>query len=98
VGYETNKTSRNVRLYLTDNLNLEWILAVTTPLLRWLSPVTHEWPRHLATKAYPCKRNQEHKEERKEHNQNCIDYKLGSHKPMNDIKTQTLMWQLLLLK
>ena len=24
----------------------ERILTITTPLLRWLSPVTHEWPRH----------------------------------------------------
>jgi hypothetical protein len=38
----------------------------------------------LATKTYPCKRNQEHKQEQVEHNQNCVDYELGSHKPMND--------------
>jgi hypothetical protein len=28
-------------------------------------------------KAYPCKRNQEHKQEQEEHNQNCVDYELG---------------------
>jgi hypothetical protein len=38
----------------------------------------------LATKAYPCKRNQEHKQEQVEHNQNYVDYEFGSHKPMND--------------
>jgi hypothetical protein len=37
----------------------------------------------LATKAYPCKCNQEHKQEQVEHNQNYVDYELGSHKPMN---------------
>jgi hypothetical protein len=35
-------------------------------------------------KAYPGKRNQEHKQEQKERNQNCIDHEVGSHKPMND--------------
>jgi hypothetical protein len=58
-------------------------------------------------KAYPCKRNQEHKQEQVERNQNCVDYELGSHKLMNDelfdgrydlCKTQTLMWWRLLLK
>jgi hypothetical protein len=34
--------------------------------------------------AYPCKRNQEYKQEQVERNQNCVDYELGSHKPMND--------------
>jgi hypothetical protein len=24
----------------------DWILAITTPLLLWLSPMTHEWPCH----------------------------------------------------
>jgi hypothetical protein len=38
----------------------------------------------LAKNAYPCKRNQEHKQEQEEHNQNCVDHELGSHKPMND--------------
>jgi hypothetical protein len=38
----------------------------------------------LTTKDYPYKRNQEHKQEQEEHNQNCTDYELGSHKPMND--------------
>jgi hypothetical protein len=58
-------------------------------------------------KDYPCKRNQEHKQEQVERNQNCVDYELGSHKPMNDelfddiydlSKIQTLMWLRLLLK
>jgi hypothetical protein len=35
-------------------------------------------------KAYTWKRNQEHKQEQEEHNQNCIDYEVGSHKPIND--------------
>jgi hypothetical protein len=34
-------------------------------------------------KAYTCKHNQEHKQEHEEHNQNCIDHEVGSHKPMN---------------
>jgi hypothetical protein len=34
-------------------------------------------------KAYPYKCNQEHKQEYEEHNQNCIDHEVGSHKPMN---------------
>jgi hypothetical protein len=37
----------------------------------------------LAKKAYPCMCNKKHKQEQEEHNQNCIDYELGSHKPMN---------------
>jgi hypothetical protein len=54
----------------------------------------------LATKGYPYKRNQEHKQEQVERNQNYVDYELGSHKPMNgklfddryDLnKTQNLM-------
>ena len=58
-------------------------------------------------KAYPCKRNQEHKQEHEVRNQNCIDHEVGSHKPMNgemfndryDLsKTQTLMWCRLWLK
>jgi hypothetical protein len=36
-------------------------------------------------KAYPCKRNQEHKQEQEECNQNCVDYEMGSHKPMTTI-------------
>jgi hypothetical protein len=36
----------------------------------------------LATKAYPCKRNQEHKQEQ-EMQSNRLDYEMGSHKPMN---------------
>jgi hypothetical protein len=42
-------------------------------------------------KAYPCKRNQEHKQEQEEHNQNCIDHEVGSHKPMN---SNTVQWQI----
>jgi hypothetical protein len=38
----------------------------------------------LAKKAYPCKRNQEHKQEQEEHNQSCVDYELESHKLMSD--------------
>jgi hypothetical protein len=54
----------------------------------------------LTTKACPCKHNQEHKQEQVEHNQNCVDYELGSHKPMNNelfddsydlSKTKTIM-------
>jgi hypothetical protein len=48
-------------------------------------------PRHtsdLTTKAYPCKHNQEHKQEHDERNQNCIDHEVGSHKPMNDANVQ----------
>lgn len=41
-------------------------------------------------KAYPCKRNQEHKQEQEERNQNCIDHEVGSHKQMNDV---TVRWQ-----
>jgi hypothetical protein len=36
----------------------------------------------LATKAYPCKCNQEHKQEQ-EMQSNRLDYEMGSHKPMN---------------
>jgi hypothetical protein len=43
----------------------------------------------LATKAYPYKFNQDHKQEQKEHNQNCIDHEVG-YKPMND---DTVWWQ-----
>jgi hypothetical protein len=51
-------------------------------------------------KAYPSKHNQEHNQEQEEHNQNCIDHDVGSHKLMNGTlfddrynlsKTQTLM-------
>jgi hypothetical protein len=31
----------------------------------------------LAMKAYPCKRNQEHKQEQEKHNENYIDYEVG---------------------
>jgi hypothetical protein len=49
----------------------------------------HSWhTSDLATKAYPCKHNEEHKQER---NQNCVDYKVGSHKPMD---VDTVRWQL----
>jgi hypothetical protein len=43
----------------------------------------------LTTKAYPCKLNQEHKQEQEEHNKNHVDYEVGSHKPMND---DTVRW------
>jgi hypothetical protein len=36
----------------------------------------------LAMMAYPCKRNQEHKQEQ-EMQSNKLDYEMGSHKPMN---------------
>jgi hypothetical protein len=36
----------------------------------------------LTTKAYPCKRNQEHKQEQ-EMQSNRLDYEMESHKPMN---------------
>jgi hypothetical protein len=36
----------------------------------------------LATKAYPCKQNQEHKQEQ-EMQSNQLGYEMGSHKPMN---------------
>jgi hypothetical protein len=36
----------------------------------------------VATKAYPCKRNQEHKQEQ-EMQTNRLDYEMESHKPMN---------------
>jgi hypothetical protein len=36
----------------------------------------------LTTKAYPYKRNQEHKQEQ-EMQSNRLDYEMGSHKPMN---------------
>jgi hypothetical protein len=45
----------------------------------------------LSTKAYPCKRNQKHKQEQLERNQNCIDHEVGSHKPMN---CDTVRWQI----
>jgi hypothetical protein len=36
----------------------------------------------LTTKAYPCKRNHEHKQEQKMQ-PNKLSYEMGSHKPMN---------------
>ena len=51
----------------------------TTPLV-----ITRD-TNDLATKAYPYKRNQEHKQEQEEHNKNCVDYEMGSHKPMMTI-------------
>jgi hypothetical protein len=36
----------------------------------------------FTTKAYPCKRNQEHKQEQ-EMQSKKLGYKMGSHKPMN---------------
>jgi hypothetical protein len=49
--------------------------------------MAHDWPR---TKAYLCKRNQENKQEQVEHNQNYVDYELGSNKMMND---DVVRWQ-----
>jgi hypothetical protein len=43
----------------------------------------------LTAKAYPCKRNQEHKQEQ-EMQSNRLDYEMGSHKPMNG---DTVWWQ-----
>jgi hypothetical protein len=48
----------------------------------------------LAMKAYPCKRNQEHKQEQEEYNQNCIDHDVGSHKPMNDDIVRWHIWSM----
>jgi hypothetical protein len=36
-------------------------------------------------KAYPHKRSQEHKQEQEECKQNCVDYEIGSHKPITAI-------------
>ena len=83
----------------------ERFLAITTPRLRWLSPVTHEWPRHEGLSLQAQSRTQARTG--KKRNQNCIDYGMGSHKPMTatlfddriDLsKTQTLMWRRLLNK
>jgi hypothetical protein len=35
-------------------------------------------------KAYLCKRNEEHKQEQVERNQNRVDHEVGSHNPMKD--------------
>jgi hypothetical protein len=52
----------------------------------------HPWhTSDLATKAYPYKCNQEHKQEQEEHNQSSIDHEVGSHKPIND---DTVWWQI----
>jgi hypothetical protein len=49
----------------------------------------HPWHMSdLTTKAYPGKRNQEHKQEQKERNQNYIDHEVGFHKLMNDNTVQ----------
>ena len=37
----------------------------------------------LAMKAYPCKRNQEDKQEQVDRNQNCVDHEMEFYKPMN---------------
>jgi hypothetical protein len=42
----------------------------------------------LATKAYPCTGNQEHKQEQET---NILDYEVESHKPMNG---DTVRWQI----
>jgi hypothetical protein len=46
----------------------------------------------LTMKAYPCKHNQEHKQEQEKHNENYIDYEVGSHKPMNDDIVRWHIW------
>jgi hypothetical protein len=50
--------------------------------------MTHEWP---CREGLSCKRNQEQKQEQEEHNQNCIDHEVRSHKPMND---DIVWWQI----
>jgi hypothetical protein len=45
----------------------------------------------LTMKSYPCKHNQEHKQELEVHDQNYIDHEVGSHKPMNG---ETVRWQI----
>jgi hypothetical protein len=44
----------------------------------------------LATKAYPCNCNQEHKQKQKMQS-NKLDYEMGSHKPKNG---DTVQWQI----
>ena len=46
----------------------------------------------LATKAYPCKHNEEHKQEQEEHNQNYVDHEVGLCKLMNDDTIQRQIW------
>ena len=53
----------------------ERFLAITTPRLRWLSPVTHEWPRHEGLSLQAQSRTQARTG--KKRNQNCIDYGRG---------------------
>jgi hypothetical protein len=47
------------------------------------SVITHDTRVTSLRRLCPCKRNQEHEQEQKERNQNCVDYELGSHKLMN---------------
>jgi hypothetical protein len=58
----------------------ERFLAITAPRLRWLSPVIHEWPRHKGLSLQAQSRTQARIG--KKHNQNFIDYGMGSHKLM----------------
>ena len=53
----------------------ERFLAITTPRLRWLSPVTHEWPRHEGLSMQAQSRTQARTG--KKRNQTCIDYGRG---------------------
>ena len=53
----------------------ERFLAITTPRLRWLSPVTHEWPHHEGLSLQAQSRTQARTG--KKRNQNCIDYGRG---------------------
>jgi hypothetical protein len=84
-----NATRSSVRC---DNL-IEWrsrrwwskapskrFLAITTPRLHWLSPMTHEWPRHEGLSLQAQSRTQARTG--KKRNQNCIDHGMGSHKLM----------------
>jgi hypothetical protein len=57
------------------------------------SVVYHPWhTSDFAGKAYPCKHNQEHKQEQEECNQDYVDYELGSHKLMNNNIVRWHIW------
>jgi hypothetical protein len=52
----------------------------------------HPWHMsNLATKVYPCKHNQDYKQEQEECNQNCINHKVEPYKSMNN---DTVRWQI----
>jgi hypothetical protein len=77
-------------------------LDVDDPRLRanYFSQSLHHFPvgyhpwhtSDLATKAYPCKRNQEHKQEQEDRNQNYVDHEVEFHKPMNDDTVRLHIW------